>query len=205
MTTNISKLPLFMRLTFAIPLWLDHILLRNTILDGDNVFLHFQEHHLAEESRAMERDTRKTSNNSNGNAMAWRKEYFMPTRADTLVAAFKNWLDVAGKGGPFGPLHRCANHSLITDHRVLLDRYEQHTKNCPACRSALSWVERLRALSAVIAAIGLGAAVSSVIQTAPAKTVAMCGVFGLLGALAWQGLSMLRAQFYFVDYDHATR
>lgn len=205
MTTNITKLPWFMRLTFSIPLWIDHIFLRNTIFDGDNVFLHFQEHHLAETARAMENNTHQSNKNSNKNAVAWRKQYFMPTRADTLVAAFKNWLDVAGKGGPHGPLHRCADHKLITDHRVLLDRYEQHTKNCPACRSALSWVERLRALSAVMAVIGLGAAVSAAIQATPLKSVVLCGVLGIVSGLAWHCSSLLRAQFYFVDYDHATR
>jgi hypothetical protein len=211
LTTNAGKqLPWFVRMAAKLPLWVEHVFSRHPILDGDNVFLHYQEHFVAERSRAMESENDKqvkTLWSKNGNRDGgWRKEYFMPTRADALVAAFKNWLDVAGKGGPFGPLHRCPDYSpLVTDHHVLLNRYEQHTKNCPACRSALSWVERLRGLAMAVAMVGVVGAVCSWLQTASLKSVAIGGVVSLVGALAWHWLSLLRAQFCFVDYDHATR
>lgn len=193
-----------------LPFWMEHIFFRNPILDGDNVFLHYQEHIVAERSRELEADNNAHASTSwfnNGSRGAgWRKEYFMPTRADALVAAFKNWLDVAGKGGPFGPLHRSPNYPpLVTDHHVLLNRYEQHTKNCPACRGALWWVERLRGVAMAVCGVGFVAAVCSLIQTASVKSVAIGGMVGLVGALAWHWLNLLRAQFYFIDYDHATR
>ena len=138
----------------------------------------------------------------------------MPTRADALVASFKNWLDKAGGGGPFGPLHKAPGYpALVTDHRVLLNRYEQHTKNCTACKKALTWVERYRAVAAAVAAIGMGAAIAATVQgaatlgikAAATRSVACGGIVALLGALVWRWLSQLEQKFYFVDYDHATR
>lgn len=137
---------------------------------------------------------------------AWQMSYFLPTRADALVAAFKNWLDKAGGGGPFGPLHKAASYSpLVTDHRVLLNRYEQHTKHCQECLKALSWVERLRVGFAAVAATGFGMAISAFMQAAPAKLMAGGALVGFFGALLWHWMDKLRAQFYFVEYDHSTR
>lgn len=121
-----------------------------------------------------------------------------------------------GAGWTHGPLHKATAYGpLVADHRVLLNRYEQHTKNCMACKKALGWVERLRAVTAAVAALGFGAALASLAQSTGAglalkaalttKTVAAGALTGLLMTLAWRWLSQTRDKFYFVNYDHATR
>ena len=210
--TNSATPPKIFTLLGMIPKWLDHIMIRNLVLDGDNVFLHFQEQFLVE--KAKKEETAGTATGTAAASSAWRKSYFMPTSADALVASFKNWLDNAGGGGPFGPLHKAPNYpQLVTDHRVLLNRYEQHTKNCIHCKRALKWVERFHSFSAALAVVGMGAAVAATLQgvsglgikVLTTRAVASGGVLALAGAFMWRFLSKLQQQFYFVDYDHATR
>jgi hypothetical protein len=64
----------------------------------------------------------------------------MPTKADTLVVAFRTWLDTVGGGGPFGPLPLAAGYPQpITSRRELLDRYHQHTASCSSCSKVSCW------------------------------------------------------------------
>ena len=218
MTTNRKKLPAIFKLIKKLPLWVDHVLFRSPVLDGDNVFLHFQEQFLVEKAREKEAET-GVQNDTAGAAAAsstWRKNYFMATRADALVAAYKNWLDTCGSGGPYGPLHKAKGYGpLITDHRVLLNRFEQHTKTCSACRGALIWVERFRAVAAAVAAVGFGAALCAAMQAGGAagvgfkvlatKGVASGALLGFVAAFLWNWLNTMVQKFYFVDYDHAVR
>jgi len=208
LVTNSQKLPTLFKLVKKLPVWMDHILFRHPALDGDNVFLHYQEQYLVEKDRQSEEKEGSTT------TAAWRKKYYMPARADLLVAAIKNWIDTAGKGGAWGPLHKARGYPpLVRDHRVLLNRYEQHTKNCTACKNALKWIERSRSVAAAIAAVGFGAAIAATVQGAAqlgikavaTTSVAGGAVVGLLATLVWRWLSVLRQKFYFVDYDHATR
>ncbi len=60
-----------------------------------------------------------------------------------MVTKIRNWLDdpSKGNGGPWGPDRYAAWRPRITDRRVLLDRYNSHTKHCAACRAVcvLGW------------------------------------------------------------------
>lgn len=78
----------------------------------------------------------------------------MPTPADTLVAAYRNWLDTEAGGGPFGSLADTSSQAARAaaaaagatgsaslpptgtqdSRRQLLDRYHQHTIHCASCR-----------------------------------------------------------------------
>ena len=81
----------------------------------------------------------------------------MPTSADGLVSAVRNWLDAEGGGGPFGsladpssPAARAAAAAAAAQaqaaaaglpgpaheagRRHLLDRYHQHVVHCASCR-----------------------------------------------------------------------
>ncbi len=52
-----------------------------------------------------------------------------------MVSRVRKWLDdpQQGNGGPWGPNRYASWGPRITDRRVLLDRYESHTKHCKAC------------------------------------------------------------------------
>ena len=67
----------------------------------------------------------------------------MPTSADTLVAALREWLDNVAGGGPFGSLRDGSSPAALAaaaallappSRRQMLDRYSQHTLHCAACR-----------------------------------------------------------------------
>lgn len=196
LVTN-RTLPFVFQLLLKLPLWMNHILFRNKVLDGDNVFLHEQEHNLVELNR---------KSGSNGPS-AWKRQFYLATRADTLVAAFRNWLDTGGKGGPFGPLHLVQEYpDRITDRRVLLDRYNQHTKNCRHCKRALAWIERLRyifgslGIAFMVALVGR----ASITCTLMNRGVAAFGLAGTICLLIWYWLSETREKFHFQDYDHAS-
>jgi pheophorbide a oxygenase len=177
----------------AAPTWYAHFILSAT-LDGDNCFLHAQEQAAVRKAR--------------GEGVGWRKLYFMPTRADTMVIAFRDWVESVGGGGPFGPLHRAKDYPpLITDHRVLLNRYDQHTKNCTKCAAALANAQKLRAVTAAAAAIAWGYALVALvlwaIGTAPTAVPLSLGAgLGLALLLAWRSLGHFVERLLFVDYDH---
>lgn len=62
--------------------------------------------------------------------VGWQKGYFVPSSKDRAVTALRRWL---GQVGPI-PWARSALQPLVgVSKRELLDRYEQHTKDCPSC------------------------------------------------------------------------
>ncbi|GLC69204.1 hypothetical protein PLESTF_000801700 [Pleodorina starrii] len=168
--------------------WLDHVLLRHPVLDGDNYLLHVQERLLAQEHRGD-----------------WQASYYMPAPADGSVVAFRRWFDKFGgavptcePGTPLPP--------LITK-RQLLDRYEQHTVNCRHCQKALRNVDVATGLAAVAGLLAaawlLARAMLGLPLLAPATGLGLLAAAAAGAAVA--GLRALRQQFIFVDYVHADR
>ena len=113
-----------------IPRWWNHVKLRNSVLDGDLIFLHQQERFLQEKQKLE----------------SWKTAYKLPTSADRLVIEFRRWFD------------KYCNAKLpwtevgITDEKMppinenrreILDRYHQHTQHCSSCRGALTNIQRL--------------------------------------------------------------
>jgi hypothetical protein len=196
-----------------LPTWANHVFLRHPVLDGDNVFLHHQEHALAERDAAAAAAAGAAG--AAGAAEkpappAWRQLFYTPTKADAMVTAFRRWLDGAGGGGPFGPLHAARGYGpLVADHRVLLDRFASHTSRCTACLRAMRRVGALRAAAGAGALVAAAAALALGLQAAAgaaaARAAAGCAAAALAGALAWRALDALYAQFNFVDYVHAER
>lgn len=141
----------------------------------------------------------------------------MATKADSLVSAFKKWLD--GKGGPFGKhLYAAKDYpQLITDHRVLLNRYDQHTRNCKACMKALAVLNKVNAAAAAAAAISWGAlacagvawlqnrAVAAATTALSTQSMAALGLSSFFFTLVWKMSGDMRQQFYYVPYVHAEK
>ncbi|GAB4823560.1 hypothetical protein N2152v2_010606 [Parachlorella kessleri] len=201
------------------PVWLDHIHQRSDVFVGDNVFLVGQDRNLAQHAQQE--------------GATWRELFYMPTAADSLVAAVHAWIDKVAGGGPFGslgdsnsPAARAAEAALRTgpgsqSRRDLLDRYSQHTVYCASCRSALQavttlrdflamaavlvWAASLSPLFVVVSALLVpGAATGTPAAPQPAIGLALTAV--LLAAALTAGVVILRRSrnmFLFVDYDHA--
>ena len=184
------------RMTMAKRLKLAPLLIhvgRNTILDGDNVFLHMQEQNLMKE--------RKTG---------WTPDaYFTPTSADYMVLRFRNWLRKEGGGGPFGPSD--VRETSPISRRELLDRYESYTLKTKDAQKALAFVNRSIALFKIMSNAFLlmgGATVVYSFQKGIGlmwQTVLCLSAFALCLFLQRFLRNKILPLFYFVDYVHADK
>jgi len=125
-----SRLP---RLLLGLrPRWLQHIA-NHTVLEDDQVFLHWQERVLAER----------------GGSASFAQSCFLPSSADVYVSALHEWVREHG-GVPFPGQPLPERASLP----ALMDRYEAHTRHCRSCRTAHArirlWRPRLLALAVAL-------------------------------------------------------
>jgi phenylpropionate dioxygenase-like ring-hydroxylating dioxygenase large terminal subunit len=114
------------------PRWLQHIA-NHTVLEDDQVFLHWQERVLAER----------------GGSAGFAQSCFLPSSADVYVRALHQWVtDHGGVPFPGQPLPPRA------DLPALMDRYGAHTRHCRSCRTAHDriqrWRPRLQALAVAL-------------------------------------------------------
>jgi len=126
-----SKLPaLLLRLR---PEWLQHIG-NHTVLEDDQVFLHWQE-------RVLER---------RGGSAAAGRAFFLATPADRYVLALHDWVNRYA-GVPF------PGQSLPArlDRPALMDRHGSHTVHCRACSGALAQIRRWRPWLALLPWLGV--------------------------------------------------
>ncbi|GBF96942.1 hypothetical protein Rsub_09022 [Raphidocelis subcapitata] len=171
---------------------LEHALMRNQVLDGDNYILHLQERILLAE---------------NGGHEAWRQHYFMPGQSDTGITSWRSWLDRFGRALPVLP-KTLADLPPEMSRREALDRYSQHTQHCPDCRKALA---RIDAALPLVAAAGIAllaaAAIAAATGAAPPLGWRVLGAAAgaAAAALLHRKLSEFRTLFIFTDYVHAER
>jgi phenylpropionate dioxygenase-like ring-hydroxylating dioxygenase large terminal subunit len=168
------------------PRWWEHLMERNLVLDGDMVFLHYQERFLEEQS---------TKN--------WKQAYQMPTSADRMVIEFRKWFDQYcdsklpwhNSNGQLPPLNE--------NRQFLLDRYHQHTQHCSSCRQALKKIQIIK-LILLINFILTISAVAIMPETWRLTLGLWLIAFALVGLGVYSWLKLwLEPKFYFVDYIHA--
>lgn len=170
------------------PRWWSHLTVRNAVLDGDMILLHYQERDLQQQSQ--------TEN--------WNTAYKLPTRADRLVIEFRRWLDRNCPAPlPWGSVDPALHPRC--DRQQLLDRYHQHTAICSSCRRALKTVQRLQVGLLAYFAIALSAA--AILPDPLRLSLGLPFVLtALLGLFLAAGLKYgLEPRFYFVDYVHGKR
>ena len=104
------------------PRWLQHIA-NHTVLEDDQVFLHWQERRLSEA----------------GGSAAFSRACFLPSSADLYVSALHQWVREHG-GEPFPGQPLPPRLGL----GPLMDRHDSHTRHCRACRTTHSRISRWR-------------------------------------------------------------
>jgi phenylpropionate dioxygenase-like ring-hydroxylating dioxygenase large terminal subunit len=157
--------PLPGRLLKLRPQWLQH-LANHTVLEDDQVFLHWQE-------RVLE---------SRGGSAALTRSCFLATGADLYVKALHDWLKRYA-GTPF-PSQRLPER---LERRPLLDRYDSHTRHCRSCRGALTrlrWLQQACGL-AVLGALGVAAWLGASVAAALCLLLAALATALGLKARAW--------------------
>jgi phenylpropionate dioxygenase-like ring-hydroxylating dioxygenase large terminal subunit len=131
------------------PRWLQHMA-NHTVLEDDQVFLHWQEHNLAER----------------GGSSGFVQACFLPSRADLYVKALHDWVQQHG-GDPFPGQHLPPRLPVA----ALMDRYEAHTRHCRSCRQAHGrirrWRPRLLAAAVVLPLLLLALATAGLVPASP--------------------------------------
>jgi phenylpropionate dioxygenase-like ring-hydroxylating dioxygenase large terminal subunit len=159
--------PLPGRLLKLRPQWLQH-LANHTVLEDDQVFLHWQE-------RVLE---------GRGGSAALTRSCFLATGADLYVKALHDWLNRYA-GAPF------ASQRLPErlERRPLLDRYDSHTRHCRSCRGALKRLRWLQQGCGLAVLVALGAAAWLGASPAAALCLLVAALATALGlkARAWIG------------------
>ena len=121
------------RLLALRPRWLQHIG-NHTVLEDDQVFLHWQERTVAEQG---------------GSPQALRR-FHLPTSADRYVRALHDWVNRYG-GEP------CAGQPLPArqSRAALMDRLDAHTRHCHSCSGAQRRLKQLQRLWEPLIVAGL--------------------------------------------------
>ncbi|HEY9698435.1 MAG TPA: Rieske 2Fe-2S domain-containing protein [Trichocoleus sp.] len=169
-----SKIPaLAIKLT---PRWYSHIG-QNGVLEDDQIFLHYQERYLE----------------AAGGTANVNKAFYMPTKADAFIKAFRQWVNQF-QAEPFAGEPLTPPRSKA----ALLDRYHSHTEQCSSCRAALRRVQQIQRLVGIVgASVWLVTPLLTVLlgYSAPLPIAFSTGTSLLLGGL-WLGLNRLKRQFY---------
>jgi phenylpropionate dioxygenase-like ring-hydroxylating dioxygenase large terminal subunit len=122
------------------PRWLQHIA-NHTVLEDDQVFLHWQERRLAEA----------------GGSAVFNRSCFLPSSADVYVQALHAWVTNHG-GEPFPGRPLPPRQPLDP----LMERFEAHSRHCLPCRTAhgriRTWRPRLLILAALLPLLTLALA-----------------------------------------------
>ena len=157
--------PLPGRLLKLRPQWLQH-LANHTVLEDDQVFLHWQE-------RVLE---------GRGGSAAFSRNCFLATGADLYVKTLHDWLNRFA-GAPF-PSQRLPER---LERRPLLDRYDSHTRHCRSCRGALQRLGMLQQGCGLAVLGALGAAAWLGASPAAALCLLLAALATALGlkARAW--------------------
>jgi hypothetical protein len=174
------------------PRWWDHISVRNQVLDGDMILLQQQERFLQQKQLTE----------------SWQTAYKLPTSADRFVIEFRKWFDrYCGGRLPWSEVGIDERLIEITDARreQILDRYQQHTRHCSSCRSALLWMQRLQValliyFALTVSMVALFPDVWRLKLGLPLVAIALLGLGAYARLKFW-----LVPRFYFVDYVHAQK
>lgn len=177
------------------PRWWNHIVVRNTVLDGDMVLLHLQE-------RVVRHRLKTAASES------WKTLYQLPTSADRLVIEFRRWLDHYGQSDrgtlPWEKPEQ-AVPLLSLNRQLLLDRYHQHTLICSSCRQALQMIQRWQ--MGLLVYFGIAISITALLPDSLRLKVGFPFVFTAILGLGIYALLKywLEPKFYFVDYIHPAR
>ncbi|MDF5707224.1 MAG: Rieske 2Fe-2S domain-containing protein [Nostoc sp. S4] len=111
------------------PPWLEHILIRNKVLEGDLQLV-------VEQKAQIERLGQNL------------KDVYLPLKtSDTLVVEYRKWLDKFGSSLPFYQGYTSSKNignSECDQKLITLDRFSQHTLICHSCNQAYQLTNRLK-------------------------------------------------------------
>jgi pheophorbide a oxygenase len=131
----------------------------------------------------------------------------MPSSADLAVIAWRKWIDRHGSDLPTLP-RTPEDLGPVLPREQIFDRYNQHTKDCPHCSTALRNINIAIGVLAAVACVALASVWVAVTAVTPAVPLVSTYSAVHLGVAAAAGvvsglLLKLRQKFIFEDYVHA--
>ena len=163
-----------------IPKWVNHIR-GNENLEDDNIFLHEQERNLNE----------RLGEQGSG-VKTFAHVCHMPTKGDTMVIEFHNWLRKYANGGPWG---KDVQYPPRLEREHLLERYNSHTKHCKSCQGAYRNIVLFRKILFGIAALNFSFTPYLLAVSIRPSYLAFSGCFSILSVLLNLRLKKTEQQF----------
>uniref|UniRef100_A0ACD5ZRV3 Uncharacterized protein n=1 Tax=Avena sativa TaxID=4498 RepID=A0ACD5ZRV3_AVESA len=169
-----------------IPRWFFHIA-QNKLLDSDLYLLHAEERNFA------------AAGSEN-----WHKAVYVPTSADAIVLAFRNWFrkHCNSQVGWAAPTVEQLPASPTRD--TLIERYWSHVAQCASCSAALKDIKALE-VALQLASVAVLGFLAATLQrtTSPVHRAGLVSLAVLcMAASRWLD-TFVRNTFYFQDYVHA--
>ncbi|KAJ4724040.1 protochlorophyllide-dependent translocon component 52, chloroplastic [Melia azedarach] len=168
-----------------VPRWIFH-LNQNLILDSDLNLLHLEE--------------RKIMAVGPSN---WQRAFFVPTKSDANVIAFRKWLNKYS-GGQLNWGEKFSQTLPPTPPKdQLMDRYWTHVVNCQSCNIAYKALNGLELVLQVISIVSLGFVATTKDQLPTPSRIALVTMAILLFAASRWLSHFIYKHFHFHDYNHA--
>ena len=153
-----------------LPTWIRH-LLYNRFLDSDTYLLYKQENYLRQFDESYHNV----------------KKYYMPASSDKSVMFYRKWIKNALPEIPYF-IKRREMRDLSREE--VFDRYEQHTKNCKDCKTALMNINKTKKYGTIIFLLGFFYLQNPLLL--------------LLASMNYALFENMRKMFYYQDYVHNT-
>ncbi|MEA5572439.1 Rieske 2Fe-2S domain-containing protein [Calothrix sp. UHCC 0171] len=167
----------FPKLVFKItPRWYSHIG-QNSVLEDDQIFLHFQERYLQ----------------GLGGSENYAKAFYLPTAADRFVTELRRWVnEYAAEPFPGEALPQTSK-----TREQLMERYHSHTEKCGSCRQALARIKKIRTGIGFVGVM-IWALIPLLNTFIPSSTtnIAIASFGFLVLVITWFQLGKLERKFY---------
>ncbi|MFS8008123.1 putative pheophorbide a oxygenase [Helianthus anomalus] len=173
-----------------------HHIVKNLVIDSDLYLLRVQEEKL------METDL------SN-----WQKVCFVPTKADTMVALYRKWLNKYADGQVLKSIGEQQLMDLYHQFHLRnnswtgyshFSKYRSHVVNCSSCNVAYKGFKALQIslqLFSITSVAIMAATKHGMISTVARNTLAAVAILCFLGS-KWLS-HFIYKNFHFHDYNHA--
>ena len=137
------------------PRWLDHIMVRNKILEGDLQLVVGQKEQIQRLGKNL-------------------KELFLPLKtSDTLVLEYRKWLDKFGSSLPYYQGYSTSKNVGSAENSCQsspLDRFSQHTQICSSCIRAYQVTDQLKQ---ILIGVAIALAALAIVTESDTKIVAV--------------------------------
>lgn len=134
------------------------------------------------------------------------QSYYLPSRSDQSVTAWRNWWHAATGGVGVTYFGDTSLPPVDMEKTEMLDRFKQHTKFCPSCKFVLGTIEFAQKIARgaiLLQLIGAASAVRELSAYSQDVLYLTAGVVATIGVDSL--LSVCKSRFIYAGYVHGER